>query len=217
MHITLLRNEGNKFSDTAADLHCGNGFFSLRALQLYLNASSSSHQETVSAIPRPPMDQSNSAFVFPSLSFTQNGMLEKWVFAATRTFTLTGLQRSYPEFQVWRGRGENRTMVSRHIITNALSRTGYLNIYEYTLNSPQPVQAGDYIGIFMPTEATDLVTVRPQWIEGRGLQYDKLVESPITGQLSYNSSDQPMGQAIPLFAAILQGKQIVVLRLFCDV
>ena len=178
----------------------------MRALQLYLNASNRNHQRPVSDIPR---DQSDSAFVFPSLKFTQNGILEKWVFAATRRFTLTGLQRSYPEFQVWRGRGENRTMVSRHIITNALSRTGYLNIYEYTLNSPQPVQAGDYIGIFMPTEATGQVIVIPQWIGGRGPHYDKLVRSPITGELSYDSSGQPMGQATPLFAAILQGKQLL--------
>ena len=132
------------------------------------------------------------------------------MFAATRHLNIFARLEN-PEFQVWRGGGEGRAMVSQHSITNAVSRTGYLNVYEVTLYSPQPVQAGDYIGIFMPTRAVDHllpvpVPVRPQWIEGRGPQYDKLVESFITGQPpSYDSS----GRAIPLFAAILQGKQLL--------
>ena len=81
--------------------------------------------------------------VAPDLTFTTDGLLQKWMFVSEDgSSILTG----YPHFQVWRIAEQGFTAVngtSTHSYTPA--RSGELNVYEYTLDPPAYVQSGDFV------------------------------------------------------------------------
>ena len=86
--------------------------------------------------------------VVPELKFTTSGLLTKWIFAAQYT---TILNSAYPHFQVWRKTGSTFTAVEGTITSSSLpSRSTFLNVYEYFLEPPVPVEAGDFVGMVVP-------------------------------------------------------------------
>ena len=171
------------------------GFLSLRALQLYMEAEEDAHTEEdyedehtvpeVSAISINPL-----SYVFPALRVEESGLLEKWVFAAD----LISPQSSTDiEFLILRGEGHMAEVKLSTVVT-APVRSGYPNVYEVLVDPPQLVLAGDYVGI-----RVSISNLQPLWQQGTGTVYHLLTSG---GSLILD------GVANPLFAAQIQGKSI---------
>ena len=139
------------------------------------------------------------SYIFPSLQFTTSGLVEKWVFAATRSIDSPSI-----EFQIWR-KTAKQTRVYSTTVRRAPARTGYANLYEFPLDPPQLVQAGDFIGV----SVSGLQDLRPQWIPGTGPEYQRVLK-PVDG-LEVLSNIATLGNVIPLFAAQLQGIRIIII------
>lgn len=87
-----------------------------------------------------------SANIAPDLRFTVGGLLQKWIFASGED---SELRSSYPHFRVWRKNGELFEAVDGTFtgdLDRVPTKSSQLNVYEYTLNPPAQVEAGDCIG-----------------------------------------------------------------------
>ena len=87
--------------------------------------------------------------IIPNTTFTRNGSVVRWTFVAIDRESGT----QYPELQVWR---ENTT--GRYVKVGSTSNmepaeAAYLSVYEYVLDSPLQVLAGDVLGIYQPSSA----------------------------------------------------------------
>ena len=87
--------------------------------------------------------------IIPNTTFTRNGSVVRWTFAAQYRASAT----QYPELQVWR---ENTT--GRYVKVGSTDnmepiQTAYLNVYEYVLDPPLQVLTGDVLGIHQPPSA----------------------------------------------------------------
>ena len=87
--------------------------------------------------------------IIPNTTFTSSGSVVRWTFAARYRASAT----QYPELQVWR---ENTT--GRYVKVGSTDnmepiQTAYLNVYEYVLDPPLQVLAGDVLGIYQPSSA----------------------------------------------------------------
>ena len=87
--------------------------------------------------------------IIPNTTFTQNGSVVRWTFAAQYTSSAT----EYPELQVWRGTTTGRYMKVGSTGNMEPNQTAYLNVYEYVLDPPLQVLAGDVLGIYQPPSA----------------------------------------------------------------
>ena len=90
--------------------------------------------------------------VIPELQFDVEGNVTKLIFAASPFFL--GDRPGYPELQVWRV-SESSTTEFRLVHSTrdrglVPSSTGDNNLYQYILEEPWPVMAGDFIGMFVP-------------------------------------------------------------------
>ena len=91
--------------------------------------------------------------IIPNTTFTQNGSVVRWTFAAQYNASAT----QYPELQVWRETTTGRYMkVGSTLIMEAI-QTVYLNVYEYVLDPPLQVLAGDVLGIYQPSSTNSHV------------------------------------------------------------
>ena len=174
------------------------GFLSVDALHLYMEERirHDSSEEDSSPTNRPEAIPDQLSYVFPSLQFSQNGLLEKWLFAAE--LNVSTLENISIEFEVWRKVGIGMT-ANTTTITASPVRTGYLNVYEYTVTPPQPVLAGDYAGVrvLLPS------LLRPLWVQNSGTLYQRVVK-PADGEVTQSFSFS--GRAVPLFVAQVKGE-----------
>ena len=85
--------------------------------------------------------------ITPDMTFTCNGTITKWIFA-------TGLMINAPrsaEFQLWRNTGSDvYEKINGTLITMTEIEVS-AHIYEYDAFPPIPVQAGDILGVFLPS------------------------------------------------------------------
>ena len=93
--------------------------------------------------------------VSPHTSFTCNGNVTKWIM---RWIPFISSSMNFPELQVWRPSNEaNATfqLVGSTAITAdpGATRTIADFVFEFTVNPPLPVQAGDVLGIYQPAES----------------------------------------------------------------
>ena len=148
------------------------------------NQDSSDEQEIVD-IPNNPL-----SYVFPSLQIKETGFIEKWLFAAELVHTsLTDPEPLSIHFQVLRNESEQATVISNISITTPPVRSGYPNVYEYQMDPPLLVQAGDYVGIQVQLPSY----LRPLWIPDSGTVYHELNSLTVAGT------------ATPLIAAQISG------------
>ena len=87
--------------------------------------------------------------IIPNSAFTRNGSVVRWTFAAQYSASAT----QYPELQVWRENTTGRYVKVGNTSNMEPNQTGYLNVYEYVLDSPLQVLAGDVLGIHQPSSA----------------------------------------------------------------
>ena len=89
----------------------------------------------------------NQQLIIPNMTFTSSGSVVRWTFVAQ--YNASAAQ--YPELQVWR---ENTTGTYVKVGSTGNMRpnqTAYLNVYEYVLDPPLQVLAGDVLGIYQPS------------------------------------------------------------------
>ena len=72
-----------------------------------------------------------------------------WTFAAQYRASAT----QYPELQVWRETTTGRYVKVGNTSNMEPIQTAYLNVYEYVLDPPLQVLAGDVLGIYQPPSA----------------------------------------------------------------
>ena len=85
--------------------------------------------------------------IIPDINFTMSGSVVRFTFAAQYRESAT----LYPELQVWRNMSGTFVKVG-HTSNTEPVQTAYLNVYEYVLDAPLPVLAGDVLGIYQPPE-----------------------------------------------------------------
>ena len=84
-------------------------------------------------------------YVVPELKFSESGLLERWIFVAHHRAIPINDDR--PHFQVWRDTGSTLMAVNgTGTFSLTPTSTDRLNVYEYVLDSPVPVEAGDIVG-----------------------------------------------------------------------
>ena len=102
--------------------------------------------------------------IIPDLSFTSDGRVLSWVFAA-RSEGLESGRTQLPHVQIWRPVDtwkreaplQYRMVDSTERYNPALVVTNRYNVYQYQLKPPMRVQAGDVVGIQQPlTEVSQL-------------------------------------------------------------
>ena len=88
--------------------------------------------------------------VIPELQFDVEGNVTKLIFVVSPFFLVD--RPEYPELQVWRVSESSTTEFRLVHSTRGLvpSSTGDTNLYQYILEEPWPVMAGDFIGMFVP-------------------------------------------------------------------
>ena len=92
-------------------------------------------------------NQESQQLIIPGMTFTSSGSVVRWTFAAQYSASAT----QYPELQVWR---ENTTGTYVKVGSTGNmepTQTAYLNVYEYVLDPPLQVLAGDVFGIYQPS------------------------------------------------------------------
>ena len=85
--------------------------------------------------------------IIPNTTFTRNGSVVRWTFAAQYRRSAT----QYPELQVWRENTTGRYVKVGSTVNMEPNQTAYLNVYEYVLDLPLQVLAGDVLGIHQPS------------------------------------------------------------------
>ena len=85
--------------------------------------------------------------IIPNMTFTSSGSVVRWTFAAQYNASAT----QYPELQVWRENTTGRYVKVGSTVNMEPIQTAYLNVYEYVLDPPLQVLAGDVLGIYQPS------------------------------------------------------------------
>ena len=89
--------------------------------------------------------------VSPEIKFTCDGSITKWIVGAFWNNDIS--HTHYPDLQVWRkvsdsnSESEEYYKVGNTTIT-VTSESNYSHVYEYIVDPPLPVEAGDVLGIF---------------------------------------------------------------------
>ena len=98
----------------------------------------------------PDVDAMGYIYFFPNISFTEEGFIFQWRFAA-RTYTIDTDTLQYPSLQVWRRDPDEQTLSLVSASTSSSAPTlflGTLNIYSYDVNISY--EAGDFIALYQP-------------------------------------------------------------------
>ena len=101
----------------------------------------------------PNLNQNGIQLIIPNMTFSRNGSVVRWTFAARYRTSAT----QYPELQVWRENTTGTYVKVGNTSNMEPNQTGYLNVYEYVLDPPLQVLAGDVLGIYQPSSSISRV------------------------------------------------------------
>ena len=99
-------------------------------------------------------------YIFPSMEFTQNGVITKWIFAAQlqqqNEEEAEEEQVLWPQLQIWREMRSDDSAaeymkIDFSILQSPQPLLGYFNVYVFTPERPLEFQAGDVLGAFQPS------------------------------------------------------------------
>ena len=98
------------------------------------------------------VDSSNTQAIFPEVSFTCDGSIQRWVLGARWEG-----HEEYIELQIWRptGNGVYTKVGYTTIIVNEQEE-----LYEYGVSPPLAFQAGDVLGYYQPDPSQSQLRVR---------------------------------------------------------
>ena len=117
---------------------CGCGFMSVERMRLLLDLDSISN----------PTYTERRQQITPDIRFTCDGMITKWIIGAGWRSDRHSIY--YPELQVWRNVGNDTYQLINGTVIESPQESSN-RIYEYDSFSPIPVQAGDILGVFIPS------------------------------------------------------------------
>ena len=92
----------------------------------------------------------NDLILYFHLNITQDGYLTKWTFAAEDL----GQGHERPDLQVHRFNDRGIPVLSNTLPGSNALLTVYPNVFEYTVDPPLSVLAGDFIGLVLPPDTT---------------------------------------------------------------
>ena len=152
----------------------------------------------------------NQLRIVPELMFEADGNITRWIVATIDAFSFED-KLDYPDIQVWRAFEENSSEFTLVHSTSGLSPslTDDTNLYEYVLDEPWPVRAGDFIGMYVPDkEMARLFIYSTERSDGPTNYYFLNAQST---QQTFDTSLNPFTSTnIPLvFADFIQGIQIL--------
>ena len=137
-------------------------------------------------------NQYNQQLIIPNMTFTSSGSVVRWTFAARYRASAT----QYPELQVWR---ENTTGTYVKVGSTGnmeAAQTAYLNVFEYVLDPPLQVLAGDVLGIYQPSSRNSRVHLL-FLSDSNHINWDTEVSTP---QDSFMVTSSEENNALPLVA-----------------
>ena len=112
----------------------------------------------------------NLLHIIPELKFPQTGNITKIVFSGQFLDpTVSNTRQYYPEIQVWRlqnGTSDTYVKVGAVGYVTAPTFSRWINVYEYTMETPLSVQEGDVFGYYQPPSSESLMGLVS--IEGKG-------------------------------------------------
>ena len=107
---------------------------------------------TISLGPAQPAQLQVRQWLFPNITLSCNGNITKWTFRATSAVTLS---TNAVQFQIWRlvsPPGSYRLVLTTG---NAVASNNVQPpLYVYDIATPMPVEAGDVLGILVPSAAS---------------------------------------------------------------
>ena len=101
----------------------------------------------------PNLNQNGIQLIMPGMTFTSSGSVVRWTFAAQYRASAT----QYPELQVWRENTTGTYVKIGNTSNMEPNQTAYLNVYEYVLDPPLQVLAGDVLGIYLPSSSSSRI------------------------------------------------------------
>ena len=101
---------------------------------------------------RDTIDGSNFQGIFPEVSFTCNGSIQRWVLGARWEGN-----EEYIELQIWRPSGDG---VYTKIGYTTIIVNEPAELYEYPLSPPLAFQTGDVLGYYQPEPSRSQLRVR---------------------------------------------------------
>ena len=127
---------------------CTSGFISLDRMEAAVQGSSQSEDHVLGYLLSFP--RLNEQVIDPNINFTCDGSIRSWTLAAQRG----GDSQVYTELQIWRSNGTN--LYTKVGSTPVILGEEEDSIYNITLSSPLPFQAGDILGFFQHSMSTHL-------------------------------------------------------------
>ena len=129
--------------------YCTSGFMSLDRIEAAVKGSRMSVDHVLGDLVLFPT--LNEQVIVPDINFTCNGSILSWTFGAQ----LDNNSQAYTELQIWRSSGDGSyTKVGS--TTFMLEEESSTQIYQSTLTSPLPFQAGDILGFFQHSMSAHL-------------------------------------------------------------
>ena len=148
----------------------------------------------------------NQLRIIPDLMFEADGYITRWIVATIDAFPFED-KPDYPDIQVWRDFEESSSEFTLVHSTSGLSPslTDDTNLYEYVLDEPWPVRAGDFIGMYVPDREKAKISLYLTELSD-GPQNYYFLNAQSTQQTFNTSLDPFTSTSIPLlFADFIQG------------
>ena len=150
--------------------------------------------------------------IIPGINFTADGLLLTWTFTAS--YNPNGTM--FPQLQIWREADIlTYTMVNSTDSSMEPFTTGYINVYQYVLDTPIPFQAGDVFGVYQPPDEMSKLSLiylegvgPPNFITLQGLTEEAQVAGDpvdndfplVTVETSINVTETSTGMTISIFS-----------------
>ena len=143
--------------------------------------------------------------IFPSMSFSCNGIISKWTFVA-RSQTGEDL-RQYPLLQLWKRAGPRRyRKVYESSITSTMSGQSQFTVGEHIPDKPVRFEAGYMFGVYQPHDGNSRLIVRYANVSSNvpkgqaGYGYLNHYRDPNTSLKVFDISGAKKGNDYPLVA-----------------
>ena len=157
--------------DRQAD-DCSSSFISIDRIEAAVRGEPTSPDHKLGDV-FPTIPSINRQAILPYINFTCDGSVLSWTFGAQ----WEGNSPRYTELQIWRSSGDGSyTKVGSTTIM--LEEENPTRLYQYTLTSPLPFQAGDILGYFQSTQSTSLLRLLFEDVGSDHPLYYNIQDSP---------------------------------------
>ena len=161
--------------------YCTSGFMSVDRIEAAVQGGPAAADHVLSE-PVVPFPLINRQAILPYSNFTCDGSILSWTFGAQ----WEGNSPRYTELQIWRSSGDGSyTKVGSTTIM--LEEENSTQLYQYTLTSPLPFQAGDILGFFQGSRSTSQVTLLHEGVQSGQPQNFVIQDSPSSQFIMENS------------------------------